>query len=186
MGLLDQILGGVTGGMGNNSSHRNSGIGSGVLMALLPVVLSMLSHRGGSAGPSGGMGGLGGLGSILGMGGSSASNAGGLGGLAGAGGLGGLGSLIEQFTHKGYGAQANSWIGSGANEALSPQAVTDVFGDDQISQIAQQAGVSTEDARHGLSELLPSMVDHFTPQGEMPSLEHMSSSVDEFMKRMNS
>jgi len=183
MGLLDQILGGVTGGMGNNSSQRSSGMGSGVLMALLPVVISMLSHRSGSAGPAGG---LGGLGSILGMGGSSGNNAGGLGGLAGAGGLGGLGSLIEQFTHKGYGAQANSWIGSGANEALSPQAVTDVFGDDQISQIAQQAGVSTDDARHGLSELLPSVVDHFTPQGEMPSLEHMSSSVDDFMKRMNS
>ena len=180
MGLLDQILGGVMGG--SQSRRSSSGIGSGVLMALLPVVIGMLSHRGGSAGTAGGMGGLG---SILGMGGSSTGNAGGLGGLAGAGGLGGLGSLIEQFTHKGYGSQANSWISSGPNEDLSPQAVSDVFGDDQISQIAQQAGVSTEDARHGLSELLPSMVDHFTPQGEMPSLEHMSSSVDDFMKRMN-
>lgn len=184
MGLLDQILGGVTGEMRGNQSQPNSG--SSVLMALLPVVIGMLNHRGSGAGAIGGPGGLGGLGSILGMGSSSAINAGGLGGLPGIEGLGGLGSLIEQFNHKGYGAQANSWIGSGPNDALSPQAVTDVFGHDQISQIAQQAGVSTEDARNGLSELLPSMVDHFTPQGEVPSLEHMSSSVDDFMKRMNS
>jgi uncharacterized protein YidB (DUF937 family) len=183
MGLLDQILGGAAGGMGAGSQQRNTGIGSSVLMALLPVVIGMLTNRGGGAGATGG---IGGLGSILGMGGASSSGAGGLGGLGGAAGMGGLGSLIEQFTHKGYGSQANSWIGTGSNEALSPQAVSDVFGEDQIAQIAKQAGVNTEDARHGLSELLPSMVDHFTPQGEMPSLEHMSSSVDEFMKRMNS
>jgi uncharacterized protein YidB (DUF937 family) len=189
MGLLDQILGGAAGGMGAGSQQRNIGIGSSVLMALLPVVIGMLTNRGGGAGATsgmGGLGGLGGLGSILGTGSTSASSAGGLGGSGGAPGMGGLGSLIEQFTHKGYGSQASSWIGKGSNEALSPQAVSDVFGEDQIAQIAQQAGVNTEDARHGLSELLPSMVDHFTPQGEMPSLEYMSSSVDEFMNRMNS
>ncbi|UST52738.1 YidB family protein (plasmid) [Comamonadaceae bacterium OTU4NAUVB1] len=186
MGLLDQILGSAAGGINAGSQQRNTGIGSSVLMALLPVVIGMLTNRGGSAGATGGLGGLGGLGSIPGMGGASSSGAGGLGGLGGAAGMGGLGSLIEQFTHKGYGSQANSWIGTGSNEALSPQAVSDVFGEDQIAQIAQQAGVNTEDARHGLSELLPSMVDHFTPQGQVPSLEHMSSSVDEFMKRMNS
>ena len=183
MGLLDQILGSAAGGINAGSQQRNTGIGSSVLIALLPVVIGMLTNRGGSAGATGGLGGLGG---ILGMGGASSSGAGGLGGLGGAAGMGGLGSLIEQFTHKGYGSQANSWIGTGSNEALSPQAVSDVFGEDQIAQIAQQAGVNTEDARHGLSELLPSMVDHFTPQGQVPSLEHMSSSVDEFMKRMNS
>lgn len=184
MGLLDQILGGAAGGMGAGSQQRNTGIGSSVLMALLPVVIGMLTNRGGGAGATSGMGGLGGLGSIF--GGASASSAGGLGGLGGAAGMGGLGSLIEQFTHKGYGSQANSWISSGPNEPLSSQAVSDVFGEDQIAQIAQQAGVNTDDARHGLSELLPSMVDHFTPQGEMPSFEHMSSSVDDFIKRMNS
>lgn len=173
MGLLDQILGGVTGGMGTSSQQRNGGMGSSVLMALLPVVLSMLSNRG-----AGGLGGI--------LGGTSGSHVSGSGGLGGAAGMGGLGALIEQFSHKGYGAQANSWISRGPNEALPPQAVSDVFGEDQISKIAQQAGVNTEDARHGLSELLPSVVDHLTPHGEMPGLEDMSSSVDDFIRRMNS
>lgn len=180
MGLLDQILGGGGGGggsgMGAASSQRQSATGSSVLMALLPVVIGMLSHRGGS------IGGAGGLGNILGMGGSARDSS----SAAGAGALGGLGSLVEMFTQKGYGAQANSWVGTGPNEALPPHAVREVFDEDQISQIAQHAGVSRDDAQNGLSELLPRIVDHFTPQGELPSLDQMSSSVDDFVRRMNS
>jgi uncharacterized protein YidB (DUF937 family) len=154
MGLLDQILGGLTGGPDQRAPQSRGGMGSSVLMALLPVVIGMLSRRGG------GMGGMPGLG-------APGSGSGGMGGL---GGLGGLG--------------ANSWVGTGSNEALSPEAVGDVFGGDQISQIAQQAGVSTEDAQNGLAELLPNLVDHFTPNGEVPAFEQMTSSVDDFMRRL--
>jgi uncharacterized protein YidB (DUF937 family) len=158
-------------------------MGGSVLMALLPVVIGMLGRRAGgmggmpSMGASGGLGG--GPGGLSGLGGLG----GGLGGMAG---MGGLGGLLEQFTRKGYGAQANSWVGTGPNEALSPEAVGDVLGDDQISQIAQQAGVSTDDARNGLTELLPNLVDHFTPNGEVPGFEQMTLSVDDFMRRLQS
>lgn len=177
MGLLDQILGGLAGGPDQRTPQSRGGMGSSVLMALLPVVIGMLSRRGG------GMGGMPGLGAS----GSGSGGMGGLGGLGGLGamaGMGGLGGLLEQLTHKGYGAQANSWVGTGPNEALSPEAVGDVFGGDQISQIAQQAGVSTEDAQNGLAELLPNLVDHFTPNGEVPAFEQMTSSVDDFMRRL--
>jgi uncharacterized protein YidB (DUF937 family) len=177
MGLLDQILGGLTGGPDQRAPQSRGGMGSSVLMALLPVVIGMLSR---SRGGVGGMSGLGASGSGLGgMGGL-----GGLGGLGAMAGMGGLGGLLEQFTHKGYGTQANSWVGTGPNEALSPEAVGDVFGGDQISQIAQQAGVSTEEAQNGLAELLPNLVDHFTPNGEVPAFEQMTSSVDDFMRRL--
>jgi uncharacterized protein YidB (DUF937 family) len=180
MGLLDQILGGISGGPAHGTPQSRGGMGSSVLMALLPVVISMLSRRAG-----GGMGGMPGMGAS-GNPGGGLGGLGGLGSMAGMGGLGGLGGLLEQFTHKGYGAQANSWVGTGSNEALTPEAVGDVFGDDQISQIAQQAGVSTDDARNGLTELLPNLVDHFTPHGEVPGFDQMSSSVDDFMRRLQS
>ncbi|RYF48236.1 MAG: DUF937 domain-containing protein [Cytophagaceae bacterium] len=133
MGLLDQILGG---GVGGNTSRQSGGMGGGILMALLPVVMGMLSQRAGgaAAGSAGGLDGLGGLSGMLGN--------------LGASGQGGIGGLIEQFTHKGYGQQASSWLGTGPNEALPPQAVNDVFGEEQLAQIAQQAGVSTDDARN--------------------------------------
>ncbi len=153
MSLLSQILGGLAGGAGGRAPMGRSGMGgSAVLMSLLPVVLGMLSNRGGGAGAGVGMGGLGGL--------------------------------IEQFTRSGYGSQANSWVGTGANEALPQDAVRDVFGEDQLSQIARQAGVSTDEARSGLSELLPDLVDHFTPQGELPATDQLSSSVDDFVRRL--
>jgi uncharacterized protein YidB (DUF937 family) len=182
MGLLDQILGGVS-GLGGNTPKRSGSMGSSLLMALLPVVMGMLSQRDNGTLPrsSGGLGSLGGLGGML----ENLGASGGQSGMGELGGMGGLGALIEQFTHKGYGQHASSWVGTGPNEALPPQAVSDVFGEEQLAQIAQQAGVSTDDARNGMSELLPSLVDHFTPEGKVPSLESMSSSVEDFVRRMN-
>lgn len=179
MSLLDQILG--ASGLGGGTSRQPGSMGGGVLMALLPVVMGMLSQRAGgaAAGGTGGSGALGGLGSILGSLGASGGQSGGMGG------MGGIGALIEQFTNKGYGQHATSWIGTGPNEALPPQAVSEVFGEEQLARIAQQAGVSTDDARNGMSELLPGLVDHFTPEGQVPGLDRMSASVDDFVRRMN-
>ena len=153
MGLLTQILGGLAGNAlrGRDAPRRGAGV-SPVLMALLPVVLSMLSQR---------------------------SHAGGS-----AGGLGGLGDLIGQLTQKGYGRHAQSWIGTGANEALPTEAVDDVFGHDELHRIAQQAGVNDDEARNGLSELLPDLVDHFTPNGSLPEGHQLSASVDDYLQRL--
>jgi len=78
MGLLDQILGGVLGGRGAQSQsgglgglgdllsglpggNRQQSGGSGLMMALLPVLLGMLANRGGNSAGAGVGGGLDGL-----------------------------------------------------------------------------------------------------------------------------
>ena len=96
--------------------------------------------------------------------------------------MGGLGGLLEQFTQKGYGSQAESWVGTGANQALPPNAIDDIFGRDQLHQIAQQAGLGDDETRSGLSELLPDVVDHFTPGGQVPEQNQLSSSVDNYLQ----
>ncbi|RZJ02163.1 MAG: DUF937 domain-containing protein [Haliea sp.] len=154
MGLLTQILDGLTGNaLGGRDGQRRGGGMSPVLMALLPVVLSMLSQRGRQGGSA-------------------------------TGGLGGIGDLIGQFTQKGYGQQADSWVGTGANEALPPHAIDEVLGHDQLHRIAQQAGIGDDEARSGLSELLPDVVDHFTPGGSMPKDDQLSESVDDYLQRL--
>ena len=172
MGLLDSILGGIAG----NALGRATGLGRGsgrsrILMALLPIVLGMLANRGasrmGRSGVPPGGGGLGGLG--------------GLGALAG---LGGLGGLLQQFQQKGFADHVQSWIGTGENQPIEPTAVSDVFGNAQLAQIASQAGVSDDDARSGLSELLPRVVDHLTPEGKLPDLDQLSSSIDDFEREL--
>ena len=102
----------------------------------------------------------------------------------GVGGLGGLGDLIGQLTQKGYGRQAHSWVGTGANEALPPAAIDDVFGQDEVHRIAQQAGLNDDEARTGLTELLPDVVDHFTPTGSLPEADQLSASVDDYLQRL--
>ncbi len=183
MGLLTQILGGLAGragggsafgGAGGRSPFGGGGGTSGLLMSLLPVVLSMLANRSSAAGPGAGGNPGGSLGSVL-------------GGMFGQGGAGGgaggnvLGSLVERFTQRGYGAQAASWVGTGENQPLPPQALDEVFGEQALQQIAQQAGVGIDDARSGLSQLLPEVVDHFTPQGELPPADQFSSTLGDML-----
>lgn len=154
--------GGMGGGMGGGGMNR-------VLIALLPVVLGMLANR-----QRGGMGG--------GFGGMGAGGYGG--GMGGMGGLGGLGGLLEQFTQRGYGSHANSWVGTGQNMQLAPDELSQVFDRQQLADIASQAGVSEDEARMGLSQLLPEVVDHFTPGGQLPEQNQLLSSIDEFERRL--
>ena len=156
MGLLDQILGGIA-GVGRSPMGRSGGGGGmgGILMSLLPVVLGMLANRASGAGRPG----------------SGSSG-------------GGLGGLLEQFTQRGYGKQAQSWVSTGQNEAIDPDALTQVFGNDRIAQIAAQAGVSEDEARGGLAQLLPDVVDHFTPDGTLPPTDQLLASIDEYERRL--
>jgi uncharacterized protein YidB (DUF937 family) len=176
--MLDQLLGNVLG----RSSGRSGGIGglgggggglSPVLMSLLPVVLGMMRNRSSAGGSMGGMSGMGGMGGM-----------GGLGAMGGGAAMGGFGGLLQQFTQKGYGDHAQSWVSTGPNQALPPEALDDVLGRDQVSQIASQAGVSPDEARDGLSQLLPDFFDHFTPDGQLPSDDQLHSRLDDYERQL--
>ena len=182
MGLLDDLLGGVLGGaagqtgFGQRQSQASAGGGmGGVMMALLPVVLSMLASRGGGqsrgAMPQGG----GGIGDILGQV---------LGGGQSGGGMGGLGGLIDQMQRTGYGDQARSWVGTGQNMPIQPDALDQIFGQGGMEEIARRAGVTPREATDGMSELLPEVVNHMTPQGELPDGDQLTQSVDDLRRRM--
>jgi uncharacterized protein YidB (DUF937 family) len=167
---------------------------SAVLTALLPIVLGMLTNRGGGAAAgSGGGGGLGDiLGGMLGGGGGTARSGGGglgdiLGGMLGGGsrGAGGLGGLLEQFQRAGLTEQANSWVSTGQNLPISPDMIGQVFGGGALSQIARQAGISEAEASQGLSQILPEVVDRLTPDGSVPDLDQLTSSVQDMMRRMS-
>jgi uncharacterized protein YidB (DUF937 family) len=185
MGLLDDLLGQLTNaeprtqpGLDRPTARASAGGGmSPLLTALLPVVLSMLAGgrtRGAAAGagmradaPAGG-----GLGDILG----SVHGGGGAGG--------GLGALLEQFQRAGFGEQAGSWVGTGANQPLPADAMSQVFGRDGIAAIARRAGVSDDDASRGLAELLPEVVDRVTPSGDVPPGDSLNASVDALTRRL--
>ena len=81
---------------------------------------------------------------------------------------GGLAGIVGKFQQAGYGAQADSWVSTGQNLPISGDALSQVLGQGQLGQIAQQLGMSHGDVAGGLASLLPQLVDRMTPQGQIP------------------
>jgi uncharacterized protein YidB (DUF937 family) len=81
---------------------------------------------------------------------------------------GGIEGLLAKFQQGGMGQQAQSWIGTGQNMPISPDALTNIFGHGPLSQIAQQLGIPTDQAAGGLAQALPQVVDQMTPDGRIP------------------
>jgi uncharacterized protein YidB (DUF937 family) len=81
---------------------------------------------------------------------------------------GGLGGLLSSFEQAGLGHIAQSWVGNGPNQPVSPQQLQTVFGDDQVHSMARQAGMAPHDFLSQLSQHLPRVVDGVTPNGQLP------------------
>ena len=83
--------------------------------------------------------------------------------------VGGVDGLQQKFEQAGLGDVADSWIGTRTYKSVTPDQVKDALGQQQVEQIANEAGVSTNDAAAGLSKVLPDAVDNVTPSGHVPS-----------------
>jgi uncharacterized protein YidB (DUF937 family) len=81
---------------------------------------------------------------------------------------GGLGGLVQKFEQAGMGNVIGSWIGGGQNQPVSGEQLGQVLGNDTLSDIAAQLGVPPGEAASQLSQVLPGLVDHLTPQGAAP------------------
>jgi uncharacterized protein YidB (DUF937 family) len=82
---------------------------------------------------------------------------------------GGLNGLIQRFHENGAGDIVSSWVGTGENKPISPDTVTNVLGSDAVSQIAQKAGLSGDQVSGMLATVLPHLVNHATPDGQVPA-----------------
>ena len=162
MGLLD-IVGGMLGGQ--QGQAQGGGLGD------LAAMLGQIGEQGGGQGMQGG-GQAALLQMVLGM-------------LANNGQAGGLAGLMEKFQSAGLGEQMNSWVGTGQNLPVSPEQLGGVFGQDQMSQMAERMGLSTGDLGAQLSQVLPQAVDHFTPGGQAPQggLGDLGDLLGQLMRR---
>lgn len=88
--------------------------------------------------------------------------------LSNEGAQGGLGGLIAKFQQAGMGEVIGSWVGSGANQAISGSQLTDVLGPDAMAGLAAKLGLSQGEAANQLSDVLPGVIDKLTPQGQAP------------------
>ena len=81
---------------------------------------------------------------------------------------GGLGGLLQRMQQTGAGPQGQSWVGTGQNMPISPDMLSQIFGQGQMDDIARQLGVSHEEAATTVAQALPDVIDRMTPAGSIP------------------
>jgi uncharacterized protein YidB (DUF937 family) len=79
-----------------------------------------------------------------------------------------LQSVVGQFNRAGLGSVLSSWIGTGPNLPISADQISQVLSSDQLQQLAAKSGLSVNELSSKLSELMPSLVDKLTPNGQLP------------------
>ena len=82
---------------------------------------------------------------------------------------GGLGGLMAKFQQAGLGDVVGSWVGSGQNQSVSGEQLTNVLGEGTMAGLAEKMGMSQGDAAAQLSNILPGLIDKLTPHGAAPS-----------------
>ncbi len=111
------------------------------------------------------------LGNLLGGEGQQASLIGTVGQLIEkAGGVQGLVSMLQQH---GLGGAVQSWVGTGANQPVSGEALGQALDKGGMGSMLQEAaakfGIDKGNLVGKLSQLLPHAVDHLTPDGQVPA-----------------
>jgi uncharacterized protein YidB (DUF937 family) len=86
---------------------------------------------------------------------------------------GGLNKILDSPKAQGANAQADSWVGTGTNEPVSPQQVQEAVGEDEIDRIAEKLGVPKDQAAQAAAEALPQVVDRVSPNGQLPPQEEL-------------
>jgi uncharacterized protein YidB (DUF937 family) len=90
-----------------------------------------------------------------------------LGQLLGQTNLGSLGGLLQQLQQGGLAGQVASWLGNGANLPVSVDQLRAALGNEQLQQMARQAGLPVDQLLAILSQHLPQTVDRMSPHGTL-------------------
>jgi uncharacterized protein YidB (DUF937 family) len=138
------------------SAAPGGNIGKPLMIALGALLASGVLFGGGSAGRSESAG-------------SQASSNEGAGSL-----LSGLGGLLSKLQQGGLSNVANSWVGPGQNQPVSPGQLGSALGPTIIKTLAQQSGLSEDEITRQLSQVLPGVIDKLTPNGRLPTLAELS------------
>ncbi len=177
----------------NNNQQNGQQSQQGGLGGILGSVLGSLGGGQQQSQQQGGLGGI--LGSVLGglTGGqqqSSAPKAGGFNAqslliavvplvLAWIQKNGGLQGALDQLKGQGLTNQVDDWVstGPGANANINPQAVQNLFDQNDVAQVAEKAQVPAQDVYGAISSVLPEIIDSLTPQAGETNQQEANSDI---------
>jgi len=82
--------------------------------------------------------------------------------------VGGISGLQQMFHNQGLGGIISSWIGTGQNLPISQDQLQNVLHSEALQNAAAKAGLDPSQLAGMMSQLLPSLVDKLTPNGQVP------------------
>ena len=80
---------------------------------------------------------------------------------------GGLQKILGRLQQSGS-SKGQSWVSTGTNEPADADDIKAALDEQELAQLAQQLGVSEDEAAEAVAQVLPDVVDQATPDGELP------------------
>ena len=85
--------------------------------------------------------------------------------------MGGIATAVRQVVQSlnsaGQGETAESWVGTGRNQAIEQEKLEQAVGRETIDQLTRKTGLSRAEILRRLTADLPRAVDEFTPNGRL-------------------
>ena len=79
-----------------------------------------------------------------------------------------IGSLVSKIQgNSGLASMAASWMGDGANSAMSGSQVMDIFGKDKVTEFASKLNIDEATASDGLADMLPQLINKASSGGSL-------------------
>jgi uncharacterized protein YidB (DUF937 family) len=82
---------------------------------------------------------------------------------------GGIDGVLDKLRAAGYSDQVDSWISTGENQTIEPQALGAALGDTQVQKLSASSGISIAQLLPLLAAFLPTIVNMLTPKGQTPA-----------------
>ncbi len=97
---------------------------------------------------------------------------------------GGLQGLVDSFHAAGLSEQVSSWLGSGSNLPITAEQLQGVLGSGPVAALAEKLGISPGEAATHLASVLPGLLDHASPDGNLDAAHLLDEGLGALKSRL--
>jgi uncharacterized protein YidB (DUF937 family) len=76
-------------------------------------------------------------------------------------------------------------VSTGQNMPISAEQIAQVLGQGNVRELGEKFNISQDSASSGLASLLPALIDHLTPKGQVETETPLSASLSGLRGRFN-
>jgi uncharacterized protein YidB (DUF937 family) len=98
---------------------------------------------------------------------------------------GGLSGLVQSFKEKGLGDIVSSWVGTGDNQPINADQISNTLGSETLQNLAAKAGISSTEVSSLLAQHLPGLIDKLTPDGVIPEGGLLEKGLQFFKEKLS-